>query len=904
MRPLYRVRLLVISAISLIVVLTTALFRSGVFVGQHEWLPIQHDYTDEPSLRVLGQFVVPYNNELLTIKEYPISKVSKPNGEESDPPEFFLVAAAVVYNKRDYIVEWIEFHLLQGFDRFIIYDHMSTDDIDVHLKPYIESGIVELVVWPLDYNAMNMHPFGPRIWLSDEDKHAFEESFVNECLNVTDTWHIHGGCQRTAMQDAIARYRGRTEWISIFDVDEFFYITQTGKETTDLSSITTVRDILLINGTDYDHIRVPGKIFGTNGFLNTPLSKNGLPNRLVTEAYRYRTYVENITRLEEKYMTGRSYSEKSFARIRTVTNTVIHHFTFDNYESKGNIVREMLNDYSLVSMNHYQYLSHMQQNNKAFLNTNWGIYYWRPVDLLFCETADYSIGYLVPLLEYNIRIRHHHSHTNADIQRIDLGDLAETKKLDIKKDIQPAEGSHVNKKKLELCIAFTHINGEAHHLRRSVNTILHHLKLVERDIIFKTVLVMNEHSSPQEPSQPATLYLHDVIDQLDEVEILPANSFWAFALDRATARCSDAAYTLFMEDTWETRIQTGSMADYDRPGLELPMIRHAMRLMEHEENILEIWLGDIPVRQEAYEHTRTQWVKASYLPEIDRSASDIRLLRQKITDVDIKDAIWHDMFELYMKENQVVRRFGHHASKRSVKRQYTERVHTRAAVEDQQNATTLAKQSWPMTLERRSISLNDNSKTHIDATANTTELTRDNEADTTLSEDSDSVKESESVQQQDLLEDRHVQRARALSTEFYEWAIQQLGCQLHSECPAYTTYVRMQGMPGGSGLAVVRLGGTIKHNGRLSHLHSWMDAVKANPPQSSSLAIQETYGQDAIAHGLQSAHFCLTRPELQAECDLDPDYITDGSVTGIMWRQRILLDAERENPGFPDRPIE
>ncbi len=44
--------------------------------------------------------------------------------------------------------EWIEFHRLQGVERFYLYDNGSTDDTEEVVRPYVEEGIAELVPWP------------------------------------------------------------------------------------------------------------------------------------------------------------------------------------------------------------------------------------------------------------------------------------------------------------------------------------------------------------------------------------------------------------------------------------------------------------------------------------------------------------------------------------------------------------------------------------------------------------------------------------------------------------------------------------------------------------------------------------------------------------------------------------
>jgi len=56
-----------------------------------------------------------------------------------------------------YLPEYLEFHLLQGFDHFIFYDNGSTDNLEEIIAPYIEAGLVEIRKYPdYDVGAKNM----------------------------------------------------------------------------------------------------------------------------------------------------------------------------------------------------------------------------------------------------------------------------------------------------------------------------------------------------------------------------------------------------------------------------------------------------------------------------------------------------------------------------------------------------------------------------------------------------------------------------------------------------------------------------------------------------------------------------------------------------------------------------
>lgn len=62
--------------------------------------------------------------------------------------EYNLVATAWIKDEQNYLPQWIEFHLLQGFDKFILYDNNSTDNTKDVLSSYISDGFVELRTYP------------------------------------------------------------------------------------------------------------------------------------------------------------------------------------------------------------------------------------------------------------------------------------------------------------------------------------------------------------------------------------------------------------------------------------------------------------------------------------------------------------------------------------------------------------------------------------------------------------------------------------------------------------------------------------------------------------------------------------------------------------------------------------
>jgi hypothetical protein len=91
----------------------------------------------------------------------------------------YLSVVAIVKNETPYIIEWIEYHLLVGIQKFFIYDNESTDNLWEILQAYIKEDIVEYTFFPGKRQQMSVY------------------------------------------NDAIQRFRYKSFWIAFIDIDEF-----------------------------------------------------------------------------------------------------------------------------------------------------------------------------------------------------------------------------------------------------------------------------------------------------------------------------------------------------------------------------------------------------------------------------------------------------------------------------------------------------------------------------------------------------------------------------------------------------------------------------------------------------------------------------------------------------------
>lgn len=93
-----------------------------------------------------------------------------------------MSVCAIFRNEAPYLREWIEFHRIVGFDRFCLYQNNSDDDWQSALRPYLETGVVEVTDWPMASPA-----------------------------------------QLPAFQDFVDRHGQSDEWVAFIDCDEFLF---------------------------------------------------------------------------------------------------------------------------------------------------------------------------------------------------------------------------------------------------------------------------------------------------------------------------------------------------------------------------------------------------------------------------------------------------------------------------------------------------------------------------------------------------------------------------------------------------------------------------------------------------------------------------------------------------------
>ncbi|MBQ7665956.1 MAG: glycosyltransferase family 92 protein, partial [Synergistaceae bacterium] len=99
--------------------------------------------------------------------------------------KYYVSICAIFKDEGCYLKEWIEFHKIAGIEHFYLYNNFSSDNYLDVLAPYIKSGEVTLIDWPVPQGQMS------------------------------------------AYQDCFKRFKYETNWLAFIDIDEFIIPNKT-----------------------------------------------------------------------------------------------------------------------------------------------------------------------------------------------------------------------------------------------------------------------------------------------------------------------------------------------------------------------------------------------------------------------------------------------------------------------------------------------------------------------------------------------------------------------------------------------------------------------------------------------------------------------------------------------------
>lgn len=145
--------------------------------------------------------------------------------------KYSLSMCSIFKNEGSYLKEWIEYHLLVGFEHFYLFNNGSDDNFQEVLQPYIYNGVVTLIDWPMQCGQVP----------------SYEFFYKN--------------------------YRNETKWVTFFDLDEF------------LCPFKEVDVKCWLNKFEkYPSVVIYWRMFGTSGVIDHDNDK------LVIEQYTHAQY--------------------------------------------------------------------------------------------------------------------------------------------------------------------------------------------------------------------------------------------------------------------------------------------------------------------------------------------------------------------------------------------------------------------------------------------------------------------------------------------------------------------------------------------------------------------------------------------------------------------------------------
>lgn len=236
---------------------------------------------------------------------------SPPSGPDSD---VYLAIVCVAKDEGIYLKEWIEFHKMVGVERFYFYDNESDDNTKEILDPYINNGTVV-------YHFLPNHPITKR------------------------------RPQEEAYNDAIFKYRDRTRWMAMIDIDEFLFPTE--------------KDTLpefLVDYEQHPAVVVNWMCFDSNGHDKMPTAHGGL-------------VTANYTRVRKNHEHPLDRNIKSIVDPKRTVYFTVH---FGLYYHNFNAVTENLetvrgqfsktHSSSKIRINHYRSKSNEEFYDKMVRN--------------------------------------------------------------------------------------------------------------------------------------------------------------------------------------------------------------------------------------------------------------------------------------------------------------------------------------------------------------------------------------------------------------------------------------------------------------------------------------------------------------------------------------------------------
>jgi hypothetical protein len=240
-----------------------------------------------------------------------------------------LTAIYWIKNESRYLPEYIEFHLLQGFDHFIFYDNKSDDRTLEVLKPYMDDGLVEVRYYPKE---IDMSGISKNYWL---------------------------------MSHCIDEQKYKTKWLHFHAIDEYMFC-KNNKKITDF----------LKDYEQYGGVAVNWKLFNSNNHIQRPegLTIENFKQALKVDVNLHvKTIIQPLKTRSPAPNTHCFYTnltvDENFHQVTGPFNTVIPSgFTYPNTKTQE---ERKFYTFNKIQINHYVSRSKQQwdeSNSKGLLD--------------------------------------------------------------------------------------------------------------------------------------------------------------------------------------------------------------------------------------------------------------------------------------------------------------------------------------------------------------------------------------------------------------------------------------------------------------------------------------------------------------------------------------------------------
>lgn len=209
----------------------------------------------------------------------------------------YLAMCAIAKNEGRYLQEWVEYHNLQGVEKFYIYDNESTDNTREVLQPYVNKGLVEYIFFP----GLKM--------------------------------------QLKAYKDCVKRHKRDAQYIAFIDIDEFIVPVKHNTIPEYLQSLGRISGVQInwiVYGSGGAQKRVDGFVidrFRDHSLPNDPLNHHvktiANPRRIITFFSAHRPLI-----LLGKYVDadGNRIKESFWTRPQTNSQIRVNHYAIKSYE--------------------------------------------------------------------------------------------------------------------------------------------------------------------------------------------------------------------------------------------------------------------------------------------------------------------------------------------------------------------------------------------------------------------------------------------------------------------------------------------------------------------------------------------------------------------------------------------